>query len=347
MPKNVTAEPLRYQHSKGEPNVRCSTPRPRLSALLSFSATLIFVLARLTGATTINANSVSLSDVAAAIASAADGDIVTIPAGTATWTRPLRVRKGITIQGAGVGSTVIKDNVQSGALIGVDLVAGKLTRLTGIEFQDGGRVNTANAPGGILHVDGSNTNGSTFRWDHCKWNNLNGNGVFDTVIGVIDHNTFVQDRIQTGIYIYDSNWNGRSYGDGSWADGTHFGTDRFLFIEDNTFTSSSGIRVVTDAHAGSRFVVRYNNIFNAFIANHGTESTGRTRGARALEVYNNTFTGTNLNRFIGGLRSGIGTCCMTTVLAGFRAARYSVWWLTVIVGRSHHGAAQTVQISGT
>ena len=90
------------------------------------------------------------------------------------------------------------------------------SRLTGIEFQDGGRVNTIDAPGGILHVDGSNTNAATFRFDHCKWNDLNGSTVFDTVIGVIDHNTFVIDRFGCAIYLYGSHWDGQDYGDGSW-----------------------------------------------------------------------------------------------------------------------------------
>ena len=114
----------------------------------------------------------SQSDVAAAIGSAVDGDTVTIPAGTATWTRTLPVKKAITLQGAGVGGTIIKDAVQSGQLLRWSLPAGHPSRLTGIEFQDGGRTKEAAAPGGILRVDGSNTNGSTFRMDHCKWLNL-------------------------------------------------------------------------------------------------------------------------------------------------------------------------------
>src|SRR6266513_4088097 len=110
--------------SKGEGNVRRSTPGPRVTALVSLAATLILALSRLAGATTINANSAAQSDVAAAIASATNGDVVSIPGGTVTWTRTLRVRKGITIQGAGVGVTIIKDSVQNGRLIAWSLAAG-------------------------------------------------------------------------------------------------------------------------------------------------------------------------------------------------------------------------------
>src|SRR5438046_712073 len=69
------------------------------------------------------------------------GDTITIPAGTFTWSRGINISKAITLQGAGVGSTIIKDNVQSGSLIFVSLPANRLTRITGIQFQDGGRVN--------------------------------------------------------------------------------------------------------------------------------------------------------------------------------------------------------------
>src|SRR5437870_12115398 len=151
---------------------RCSTPGMRFTALALLASSLILGFSRFTGATTVNANSISLSDVAAAIGSAVDGDTVTVPAGTATWTGALTVKRAITLQGAGVGVTIIKDAVQSGPLIRWSLVAGRPSRLTGIEFQDGGRTNEAAAPGGILRVDGSNTNGATFRWDNSKWNNL-------------------------------------------------------------------------------------------------------------------------------------------------------------------------------
>jgi hypothetical protein len=234
---------------------------------------------------------------------ARNGDTITLPAGTFVWSTRVNITKGITLQGAGVGSTIIKDSVQSGSTVVWTLAAGQPSRLTGIEFQDGGR---AGRSSDILHVNGSNTNGSTFRFDHCKWNNLNGASLFDTVIGVIDHNTFVIDRTGLPINVYASYWNGDNYGDGSWAAPTGYGTSQFLFIEDNTFThNQQSLEGITDAYGGARFVVRHNNIFNGTVAGHGTESTGRVRGCRAVEVYNNTFTGTDLNCFVGGSRSGV------------------------------------------
>ncbi|MGB9475415.1 MAG: hypothetical protein WCE87_10160, partial [Candidatus Udaeobacter sp.] len=97
---------------------------------------------------------------------AQNGDTITIPAGTFTWSTGITISKAITLQGAGVGVTVVRDGLQSGQLIQVTLAAGNLTRITGIEFQDGGRTNRASD---ILRVVGSNTDGSKFRFDHCKW----------------------------------------------------------------------------------------------------------------------------------------------------------------------------------
>src|SRR5947208_9690545 len=42
-----------------------------------------------------------------------DGDTITLPAGAFTWTTGVRLAKGITLQGAGVGITIVKDNVQT------------------------------------------------------------------------------------------------------------------------------------------------------------------------------------------------------------------------------------------
>jgi hypothetical protein len=283
---------LRSQHLKA--NLRRSTVGPRVTAVVSLATTLIFALSRLPGATTVNANSASQSDVAAAIASAADGDTVTIPGGTASWTRTLRVKRGITIQGAGVGSTIIKDSVQSGSLLQVTLVAGKLSRITGIEFQDGGRTTYNNVPG-IIHVDGSNTDGSQFRLDHNKFS-VNGNLEMDTVIGVADHNTFTTAG-RGAFTIFGDNWNNISGGDASWSAPCNFGSSQFFFIEDNTFTNTDTVQqaFASDAYDGARFVFRHNNMVGMIIGDHGTESHGRGRGSRAFEVYNNTMDGNNVN----------------------------------------------------
>src|SRR5207248_11315601 len=57
-----------------------------------------------------------------------NGDTITIPAGTFNWTTKVTISKSITLLGAGVGNTIIKDAVQGGPLLQGTLSAGNLTR---------------------------------------------------------------------------------------------------------------------------------------------------------------------------------------------------------------------------
>ena len=58
-------------------------------------AALLFAAYRAAQATTISATSPSFAAVSAAISSAHNGDTVIVPAGTASWTSPLVITKGI------------------------------------------------------------------------------------------------------------------------------------------------------------------------------------------------------------------------------------------------------------
>ena len=88
-----------------------SNEKPKAGAnyavLSSVLAALLFAASSAAQARIINAASPSLADVRKAIASAADGDTVIVPAGTAAWTSGLTITKGITIQGQ---TTVNSDN---------------------------------------------------------------------------------------------------------------------------------------------------------------------------------------------------------------------------------------------
>jgi hypothetical protein len=139
--------------------------------------------------------------------------------------------------------------------------------------------------------------------------NLNGSVVFNTVIGVFDHNT-IYSQGATNLVFLDSYWNNDSSGRGdqSCAAPTNFGSSQFLFLEDNTYTGTATKPVfMTDAYAGARFVLRHNQIVFAKVSTHGTDSSGRFRGFRAAEIYRNIFsapTTPNSNGF-GQCRSGI------------------------------------------
>ena len=82
----------------------------QLLSLLLPLATFLAVLSGIQGAV-VESKGVSYADVHTAVQAAADGDTVTVPAGTETWTTPLEITKNITLQGAGPGSTVIIDAI--------------------------------------------------------------------------------------------------------------------------------------------------------------------------------------------------------------------------------------------
>jgi hypothetical protein len=260
--------------------------RRRLAGLM---ASVCLIPPARADASVINARSVSLKDVTSAVASAAGGDTVMIPAGIATWTGRLTINKAITLQGSGIGNTIIRDAIQDRSirLMTFVLVAGKSSRLTGIEFQNAGMVSPQN--GIFLSVNGQDQrNGQTMRIDHCKFDNLLGKIDVDTAIGVADHNAFISSNAGF-FHFHAKRWNGStdSFGDASWFSPINWGTAEFFFLEDNTFLGSA--RSFTDGDSGCRFVVRHNTITDGFVSNHGTETTGRARSALAMEVYNNKF----------------------------------------------------------
>ena len=110
-------------------------------ALLYFLALNIFVslIVHVKGAV-INARSPAQSDVRTAISSAKDGDTVAVPAGTARWTTTLAINKPITLEGAGIGKTIIEDDLAgNGNTIVIETTSGQSYRLTGFEFKPGRR----------------------------------------------------------------------------------------------------------------------------------------------------------------------------------------------------------------
>jgi len=237
-----------------------------------------------------------------------DGDTLTIPVGTASWTSVLAVGKAITIQGAGIGQTIIQDDTSTNdVLLDVTLVADQTTRITGIEFEPGARATLALF--GAINVVGANTDNRRIRIDHCKFDTLYRSAeTINTVLGVFDHNTVIR-RVTNGGgmgAIKGSTWDGATHGDGAMTAADDFGTDKFYFVEDCDFSSDTGAAyTLIDAQAGGRYVFRYNTVNNGSIESHGLEAAGE-RSGRAFEVYNNTFTGNNTRSTVGYYRGGVG-----------------------------------------
>jgi hypothetical protein len=294
---------------------------------LCCGVTLFQSVTTCTDAANIEAKSVSLLDVSAAVNSAKDGDTVTVPAGTATWTTPLVIRSNIILQGAGAEQSVIIDEVPRqgrgnvpkmakdyppaqkrvprdrerlgragktrgnedatktgrNCLIFVSIEKDLPFRLTGFSFR-GGEVNVEKVFHGVVRITG---NSHSLRIDHCTFDQLHGLNLdlAGFLWGVIDHCRFNLTGVSP-IHIGHDKWNGETHGNGSWADDSHWGSERFIFIEDNVFDNATS-RAGIDAYEGARFVVRYNQFHNSGVTAHGTEGQGR--GTRAIEEYNNVF----------------------------------------------------------
>jgi hypothetical protein len=251
--------------------------------LLSLSGSTIF------GAT-INAASPAAADVQGAVNSASDGDTVVVPAGSATWSTEVKVTKAITLQGAGTNSTIITTSLGPGLSINSD--NNGVLRVTGFTFNGGNAAN--NGPVTL--------SGNQVRLDSCLFTNC---ALFSLycydAFGVVDHCTFVPK--DGGPFISDAGYGGQSYGDGSWTNGDNWGTANFIFFEDDRILATGNVTEDIDCCYGARFVVRHCTIDGGWSL-HGTDSTGRPRGVRAIEVYQNTFNAGSITSEAIELRSG-------------------------------------------
>jgi hypothetical protein len=246
----------------------------------------------------INARSMSRRDVESAVAHASEGDTVVVPAGKEDWNRTLNVTKAITLQFAGNGQSVILDDIipqnpkggprWSQGVISFSTKPHKLYRLTGLEI-DRGRERTNRFSSGAIQITGSTTG---FRIDHCGFNQVLNHGVdaWDSACGVVDHCEFNMEGGSYGVVVNHQLWAGQTFGDGSWDTPAGWGTSNAVFIEDCVFSNATRRAwAAVDTYSGARWVFRHNNVFNANLSAHGTESTGLNRGTRSCEIYLNQF----------------------------------------------------------
>ena len=173
------------------------------------------------------------------------------------------------------------------AIINAMLKPTQSFRLSGFTFRYGSA--TTHADNGGVHLTG---NCPSARIDHCHFDQLYANPFIMThgqIYGVVDHCVLDERPRSLTFQVWHDGWGGHSFGDGSWADAAYFGSEKFLFIEDNTFRNANGYKSNgIDAYAGARYVARHNYLVDTPIGGHGTESSGRFRGVRAIEIYNNT-----------------------------------------------------------
>jgi len=261
---------------------------------------------------TYTAASVAYLDVKAKYDLTVDGDTLIIPAGSASWTTCLQVTKNIIIQGS---TTVVKNSETSYTVTDGTIITDRETgaskktsnviycnfsatgsgtpMIKGITFNGVGSAATGS---GMLYIEGTHkgvrvTQCSFFKTTrYAFWKD-------GAIYGVMDHCSSEQDSGSEKIATHDPGYGGKTFGDGSFNDGPHFlnsdpkRADAFTY-EDCQFVSYiTGTMTPGEKHgsldstAGGRRVVRHCYLRNTVPGLHGSESGGRLRASRLVELY--------------------------------------------------------------
>ncbi len=232
-------------------------------------------------ANTVTANSCSTSDVQAAVNQTSNGDMVTIPGGSATWNTTVTISSSHQISLNGGGCTVTWG---SGGGLSVTAGTANNTEVTNFTFH--GAFTNGSYP--ISFATSTSPVSLTFRLDH---NTLSCGspggpstfiGVNENGPGLIDHNSFsCGNGADEMIHILGTS------GNNGWTDVVTPGGANMIFIEDNTFSDTGGGgSSAVQSYYGARTVFRHNTLNNMQIDQHGTAGMV---GARWWEVYNNNF----------------------------------------------------------
>jgi hypothetical protein len=274
-------------------------------------ATILVVYAasvrgQIAGAATIHAASCSYDDVSAAIASAQSGDTVIVPAGSATWEGNLIITKGLTLKGAGVGSTVITSNYdptnpgnpldERNFLIAYNPTSPELNeafRLSGFTFDINNKCE------GIQLRNDTATAITNIRVDHNELLNVGMSGgsaraimIKGTVYGVIDNNTLSGGNTNISSYgLNGTSWDNLTFS---------FSSADNIYYEDNTFIITGTPHA---AGAGGRYCARYNTYIHInssaglypWYDMHGNQGIGQNHATMGAEIYGNVVTMTYNN----------------------------------------------------
>lgn len=237
-------------------------------------------------------NKVGALDVQAKVDLASAGDTVAVPAGTCTWTTRVELpnTKGIRLQGAGIGSTVI--HVGSGLTQGgihIQTDNGDYNDISGftLDLDQGANVI------GILIEGGSATpSGGVFRIHHNAVIDARYLGIVtspssgNNIYGLIDYNDLT-------CTVNDSNcqeirmW-GPSTDSAGFAQAVTTGSEQMLVAENNIFSNPSREDGPMESYTGGRFAMRFNLGHVVFPGSHGADSSDG-RGAPWIELYRNVF----------------------------------------------------------
>lgn len=245
----------------------------RLKILCSSLGVISFLLIPASNeAATRTASSCSSSAVQTAINSSSSGDTVLVPAGNCTWSSTVVIPAGkdITLLGAGIDSTTITSSA-GGTALKIEFGS---SRVSGFTFNCG----NINLDGEGWRIDHNKFTCSSFQ--EGVW--VSGTRNTDSPKGLVDHNTFINQRVL--VYGYPAVGN-EILGATQWLDPLALGTDEAVYVEDNSFTFNV-FGNATDCNYYGRYVFRHNTLTDVYLEAHSLQ--GHHRSCRKWEIYDNT-----------------------------------------------------------
>jgi hypothetical protein len=244
--------------------------------MLSLVATLLSIAPAISVAATISASSCSQSDVTGAIGRAANGDVVSVPAGSCSWSG-ISINKPIHLQGAGIGKT----NITITGSASITIQPSDVIRISGFRFtkNSGGNNSYAWIVSGawgnkplLFHDNEINVSNSAF----FHWDTPGGGVLYKNDIKCQWDESVLKHKNLAGL----ATWNKPD------TLGTRDSTGAYnLYLEDNTWKNCTNQGV--DFDDASRSVFRYNTLVGSSWNSHGFATSAV--GNRHFEIYNNNF----------------------------------------------------------
>jgi hypothetical protein len=257
------------------------------------------------------AASCSRSDVQAEIDAASNGDTVIVPAGTAIWTANITISKGITVQGAGIGLTVI--TITDGSAVSITNNTGSFLRITGFTFDGTGYEYAGYPNGGVAIGDAKN-----FRVDHIRLQNVfHGFVAVGIAEGLVDNCTYYLHETKHYYTPFPFSYPNVYYDDANCSHWNYYhtrplepGTSNAWYIEDchidmdEDMFRSSGILA---GNNGARIVFRYNTGFGPvdICELYGISPWRHCRSLSWVEMYGNRIHFKNIG-YVFQFRGGTG-----------------------------------------
>ncbi|MFA6306719.1 MAG: hypothetical protein WCV70_04235 [Patescibacteria group bacterium] len=286
-----------------------------MTKILFFTAVLlgIFSLAENSQAATINVVDASGQpsceqvDVQTAVNSAVSGDSILMSTGECVWTNGVTINnKAIFIIGAGIGQTVIMDNISdtwASALFWTDACADNL-RLSGMTInRSSSRTNASIAIRG---------NCKNWRIDHIAFNASAMTGVTRAIMvqsttasyphpsGLIDHFSYNKLGSTSASPVIIMGADDAVTKNDAWSQDINWGGSDWVFIEDSIFDFSAVYGQTNsfqdgaiDCGRGAKYVFRHNIVKGTEIGGHGYDSSPRS--CLAMEIYNNQISNNGAN----------------------------------------------------